>query len=154
MDFPADKPQIVTAPAGLASILGVAVEETRSSRIGYLLVKVPEGTLQNLSPDMQRLAALDCRGVIVTARGADCDFVSRFFTPQLGVPEDPVTGSAHCVLTPYWGEQLGKSVLSAQQLSARGGKLRCDLRGERVLLVGRAVLYLQGWIEVPSDGAA
>lgn len=152
MDFPADMPQTTPPPPGLAAILGVAIEETRSSRIGYLLVKVADGSVQNISPDMQRLAALDCRGVIVTASGTDCDFVSRFFTPQLGVPEDPVTGSAHCVLTPYWAERLGKSVLSAHQLSARGGRLRCELRGERVLLVGRAVLYLQGWIEVPSDG--
>jgi PhzF family phenazine biosynthesis protein len=150
LDFPADVPQPVTAPTELADLLGVAVDETLTSRIGYLLATMSESAVRSASPDMQRMAELECRGVIVTARGSDCDFVSRFFAPQLGVPEDPVTGSAHCVLTPYWVGRLGKKILNARQLSARGGKLRCELRGERVLLAGRAVLYLQGFIEVPT----
>jgi PhzF family phenazine biosynthesis protein len=151
MDFPADPPRPISTPEELASILGVAVEQTMASRIGYLLAAISESALRTMAPDMQRLAELECRGVIVTARGSDCDFVSRFFAPRLGVPEDPVTGSAHCVLTPYWAGRLGKSVLSARQLSARGGSLRCKLQGERVVLAGHAVLYLQGSIEVPSD---
>lgn len=151
LDFPADRPHAIAAPANLAAILGTAVEATLTSRIGYLLVEVREDAVRKLSPDMQLLGALDCTGVIVTARGPDCDFVSRFFTPQLGVPEDPVTGSAHCVLTPYWAGQLGKTVLHARQLSARGGLLRCELRGDRVALIGHAVTYLQGSIEVPSQ---
>jgi PhzF family phenazine biosynthesis protein len=153
LDFPADKPRPVAAPANLATILRTAVESTLTSRIGYLLVQVPADAVRKLSPDMQQLGALDCTGVIVTARGLDCDFVSRFFTPQLGVPEDPVTGSAHCVLTPYWAERLGKTVLHARQLSARGGVLRCELRGDRVALIGHAVTYLQGSIEVPTQVA-
>ena len=152
MDFPADVPQPVAAPAELAAILGAAVEETLTSRIGYLLATMAEPAVRDLSPDMQRLAGLGYSGVIITARGSDCDFVSRFFAPQLGVPEDPVTGSAHCVLTPYWAGRLNKTVFDARQLSARGGQLRCELRGERVLLAGRAVLYLQCWIDVPVIG--
>lgn len=150
MEFPADVPQPLTAPAELAAILGVPVTTALTSRIGYWLVNVPQQTLQSMAPDMQRLAALDCRGVIVTAPGIDCDFVSRFFAPRLGVPEDPVTGSAHCVLVPYWAERLGKTLLQARQLSARRGALRCELRGNRVILAGHAVLYLQGSIEIPA----
>jgi PhzF family phenazine biosynthesis protein len=152
MDFPADAPRPVAVPAKLSSILGVTIEETAISRIGYLLATMSESAVHDASPDMQRLAELGYSGVIVTARGSDCDFVSRFFAPQLGVPEDPVTGSAHCVLTPYWAARLNKTVFDARQLSARGGQLRCELRGERVLLAGRAVLYMQGWIEVPVIG--
>jgi predicted PhzF superfamily epimerase YddE/YHI9 len=97
-------------------------------------------------PDFAALGRLERRGVIVTAPGDDCDFVSRFFGPRVGVPEDPVTGSAHCILVPYWAERLGKSTLHARQVSARGGELFCRLAGERVRIGGHATLYLEGTI--------
>ena len=99
-------------------------------------------------PDMGLLAALDYRGIIISAPSEDYDFVSRFFGPAVGVPEDPVTGSAHTKLAPYWGERLDKQILSARQVSARGGDLECTLQGDRVLISGRAVLYLRGEIEL------
>jgi predicted PhzF superfamily epimerase YddE/YHI9 len=92
---------------------------------------------------------LDSRGVIVTAPGNDCDFVSRCFFPQTGVDEDPVTGSAHCQMTPYWVDRLGKSKLVACQLSARGGEVICEMQGDRVMLEGEAVKYMEGKIEIP-----
>ncbi len=103
-------------------------------------------------PDFGRLSAVDAFAIIVTAPGAadDVDFVSRFFAPWAGIPEDPVTGSAHCTLTPYWSEQLGKKSLRALQVSSRGGELWCEDRGERVSIAGRAVEYLRGEIHVPD----
>jgi len=97
---------------------------------------------------MDVLATLHPRGVIATAPGDACDFVSRYFGPSFGVPEDPVTGSAHCMLTPYWAARLGKDRLEARQISARGGRLRCEDRGDRVGIGGQAVLYLEGRITV------
>ena len=93
---------------------------------------------------------LDKFGVIVTAPGSDVDFVSRFFAPQAGINEDPVTGSAHCTLTPYWSDRLGKDRLDARQISARGGSLRCTMRGDRVGIAGQAAVYMQGEIRVPD----
>jgi predicted PhzF superfamily epimerase YddE/YHI9 len=97
---------------------------------------------------MARVAALDCFAVIVTAPGENSDFVSRFFAPGAGIPEDPVTGSAHCTLIPYWSERLGKKELYALQLSERGGELFCADRGERVAIGGRAVTYMSGTIRI------
>jgi len=104
--------------------------------------------VHELEPDMSRLAALDARGVIVTAPGAGHDFVSRFFGPQIGFPEDAVTGSAHCTLVPYWAERLGKKHLTAHQVSRRGGELWCELKGSRVLLGGHAVTFSKGTIQI------
>ena len=100
------------------------------------------------APDTAALAALDYRGIIITAPGRDHDFISRFFAPAVGVPEDPVTGSAHTKLTPYWAGRLEKTELEARQVSARGGDLRCTLRGDRVLIAGHAVGFMQGSILV------
>jgi predicted PhzF superfamily epimerase YddE/YHI9 len=97
---------------------------------------------------MAKVAALDGFGVIATAPGDDCDFVSRFFAPKVGVPEDPVTGSAHCTLIPYWAERLSKNELFARQISKRGGELWCRHRGERVTIAGTCAPYLEGWIEI------
>ena len=97
---------------------------------------------------MDVLKRLDLMGVIVTAPGSDTDFVSRVFAPKVGIPEDPVTGAAHCVLTPYWAARLGKNKLHARQISARGGELFCELRNDRVILAGRAIQFLQGEISV------
>ena len=116
----------------------------------YLCVFDSEDQIRSIAPDMTRLAAIDCFAAIVTAPGRDCDFVSRFFAPAKGVPEDPVTGRAHCTLIPYWSQRLGKSKLHARQISARGGELWCEYRGERVSIAGRAVLYLEGRIETDA----
>ena len=104
--------------------------------------------MRALRPDFARLAALDLFGVIVTAPGVDADFVSRYFAPGEGIPEDPVTGSAHCTLVPYWAKRLGRTKLHARQVSERGGELFCEDRGDRVSIAGRAVTYLEGSIEV------
>jgi PhzF family phenazine biosynthesis protein len=109
-----------------------------------------EDQVRSLAPDMGKLAKVDCRGTIVTAPGKDCDFVSRFFAPRAGISEDPVTGSAHTNLIPYWSRRLGKKKLFARQISRRGGELWCEDRGNRVGIGGRAVKYLQGQIAVPA----
>jgi predicted PhzF superfamily epimerase YddE/YHI9 len=101
-----------------------------------------------LRPDVVTLSAIDRDGVIVTAPGRDCDFVSRYFAPHAGIPEDPVTGSAHCTLVPYWAARLGRARLHARQISRRGGELHCEHHGSRVALTGRATLYLEGRIHV------
>jgi PhzF family phenazine biosynthesis protein len=113
-----------------------------------MLVYENEEQIRQMKPDMLRLAGLDCFAVIVTAPGSDSDFVSRFFAPAAGIPEDPVTGSAHCTLIPYWSERLGRKKLHALQLSERGGELFCEDRGDRVLIGGRAVTYLSGTIQI------
>jgi predicted PhzF superfamily epimerase YddE/YHI9 len=100
---------------------------------------------------MDILMELDSLGVIVTAPGVECDFVSRFFAPRAGVPEDPVTGSAHSTLIPYWAKRLGKSKLYARQISARGGELYCEDRDQRVRIAGRAVTYSVGYLQIPTD---
>ena len=104
--------------------------------------------MRALTPNSEQVAAFDRFAVIVTAPGESCDFVSRFFAPGAGVAEDPVTGSAHCTLVPYWSKRLGKTKLTARQLSARGGELSCEDRGERVVIAGKAALYLEGAIHV------
>jgi predicted PhzF superfamily epimerase YddE/YHI9 len=100
---------------------------------------------------MGRLAAIETFGVIATAPGSDVDFVSRFFGPRQGIPEDPATGSSHCTLVPYWAARLGKKKLRGRQLSSRVGEMHCELRGERVAIAGHAVSYLQGRINVPGE---
>ncbi|HRR57633.1 MAG TPA: PhzF family phenazine biosynthesis protein, partial [Acidobacteriota bacterium] len=105
-------------------------------------------TVASLEPDFEALKRLETFAVIVTAPGEDCDFVSRFFGPRVGVNEDPVTGSAHCTLAPYWAERLGRNSLHARQLSSRGGELWCEVRGDRVVVIGQAVDYLEGTILV------
>jgi predicted PhzF superfamily epimerase YddE/YHI9 len=107
-----------------------------------------EDAVRSLQPSMDHLAKLEYLGIIATARGKSCDFVSRFFAPRAGVPEDPVTGSAHCTLVPYWAKKLGKSTLEARQISKRGGELFCQDLGETVKIAGRAVLYLKGTISI------
>ncbi len=115
----------------------------------HLVVYASAAEVAALTPDLAALAKVECWAVIVTAPGEDgIDFVSRFFAPGQGVPEDPVTGSAHCTLVPYWAKRLGKTELEARQLSRRGGALSCALDGDRVSIAGRAVLYLEGRIEM------
>jgi PhzF family phenazine biosynthesis protein len=153
LDFPARPPEPAASPDRLAEALGRRPAAVLASR-DYMAVFESEADVRALRPDMDRVAALDRLGVIATAPGRDCDFVSRFFAPGVGVPEDPVTGSAHCTLVPYWSKRLGKARLFARQVSTRGGELWCEDRGERVSVAGRAVPYLEGVIEVPSPDAA
>lgn len=145
MDFPSRPaaPQ-AAAPTGLAEGLGAEPDEVLASARDYLAVFKDEGAVADLRPEFDALERLDRMGVIVTAPGTGSDFVSRFFAPQAGVAEDPVTGSAHCTLTPYWAGRLGKTELHALQISDRGGELFCEDRGDRVKIGGQAALYLQG----------
>ncbi|MGD9613926.1 MAG: PhzF family phenazine biosynthesis protein [Alphaproteobacteria bacterium] len=148
LDFPAWPPLPCPISEAVAAALGRPPTALLASR-DYLAVYDREDEVATLSPDLAALAALDRFAVIVTAPGTDgVDFVSRFFAPARGVPEDPVTGSAHCTLIPYWAERFGKSRLEARQLSKRGGRLSCGLHGNRVTIAGRAVLYLEGTITI------
>lgn len=149
LDLPARPAVPIEAPHALEAALGAAPREVRAAR-DLLCVFDTAQEVRALRPDFARVAAIDVHAVIVTAPGAgeDCDFVSRFFAPRVGVPEDPVTGSAHCTLVPYWAERLGRPRLHARQVSARGGELRCLHDGDRVRLAGQAVCYLKGEIAV------
>ena len=148
MDFPTRKPIPCKAPGILEETLGVKVVETYASRDLLVLVQ-KESDVAGLIPNMALLNTMeDCFGIIVTAQGTDCDFVSRYFAPNAGIVEDPVTGSAHCTLIPFWSEKLGKTEMFARQLSQRGGELHCKLCGDRVEIGGKAVIYLTGDIMV------
>jgi len=147
MDFPARPPERCDAHAELSAALGATPREVWKSR-DLMAVFDAEADVRALAPSFDGIRALGVFGVIATAPGRDVDFVSRFFAPLQGVPEDPATGSAHCTLTPYWAKRLGRPRLRARQISARVGELRCEDRGERVTIAGRAVKYLEGTIEV------
>jgi PhzF family phenazine biosynthesis protein len=148
MDFPSRPPSRCETPAGLAAALGKEPCEVWKSR-DLMAVFETEDEVRALAPSFDRIRALGVHAVIVTAPGSrEVDFVSRFFAPLVGVPEDPVTGSAHCTLIPYWAKRLGKSRLRARQVSARGGELLCEDLGARVSIAGHAVKYLEGTIEV------
>ena len=148
MDFPSRVPQATAISKSLSDALGKAPLEVHMSR-DILAVYDDEASIRALSPDQAKLAAIkDGFGIIVTAKGDDVDFVSRFFVPKAGIPEDPVTGSTHCTLVPFWAERLGRTRLLAQQLSARGGELQCEHRGERVKISGHCVLFLTGTISL------
>ncbi|MEM9454058.1 MAG: PhzF family phenazine biosynthesis protein [Myxococcota bacterium] len=150
LDFPARPPQLVEPPEGLGAALGGVEPRAVLRALKNLAVLDDEQAVRALCPDLRFIAAMPGDGLIVTAPGDEVDFVSRYFAPHLGIDEDPVTGSAHCTLTPYWAERLGKTELVARQVSARGGSLRCVMKGERVEITGQAVLYLEGTIEVPE----
>ncbi len=147
LDFPSRPPQECAVSPDLVPALGLQPFAVLASR-DYLVIYATEDEVRSVKPDMASLERLDRLGVIVTARGRDADFVSRFFAPAFGIPEDPVTGSAHCTLVPYWAKRLGKTRLSALQVSERGGELYCEHRGDRVAIGGRAALYLEGTIDV------
>jgi PhzF family phenazine biosynthesis protein len=145
MDFPVRRCTPATPPQGLADAIGAALVETVWDGFNFL-VRLPSAEdVRSLSPDLAAIERMPCAGVIVTAPGnGEHDCVSRYFAPAKGIPEDPVTGGAHCALMPYWSERLGKVELRAFQASTRGGELRCRLRGERVELEGACVFYLEG----------
>lgn len=143
MDFPALSHKEVLVTPLMTEAFGVAPEKAYvDDRL--LLVYGDEQVVRKMAPDFAKVAQLDPHGVTVTAPGKDYDCVSRYFAPNLKVNEDPVTGSAHCMLAPYWGERLGKTSIRAYQASARGGELLCEVKGDRVVLKGKAVLYLVG----------
>ena len=146
LPLPAEHP-----PAELEAAIGAEPVEILATAedLNYYVVVADEGTVRALEPDFGMLAELRPHGVAVTARGASADFVSRYFAPGYGIPEDPVTGSTHTALTPYWAARLQKTSLSAAQLSQRGGELRCRVAGDRVRIAGQAITYLEGAIFIP-----
>ena len=148
MDFPARFSQAIAMPEGLASALGVAPVEVAADPTNYVVLLESEKVVRDLVPDLTAIARMDRQGVIVTAPGSgDFDFVSRYFAPAIGIPEDPVTGGAHCGLAPYWANRLHKRELRAYQASQRGGEMICRVMGDRVELEGTVVFYLQGEVE-------
>jgi PhzF family phenazine biosynthesis protein len=147
LDFPNQMPAPCEAPKALVDGLGIEPIACLANQ-DYMAVFSSEEEIVAIQPDYRMLEHLDRRGLIVTAPGKKSDFVARFFAPKLGVPEDPVTGSAYTHLTPYWAEKLGKAKLSAIQISPRTGKLQCEVKGDRVLISGTAVKYLEGSITV------
>lgn len=145
MDFPARVATPVQAPAGLSAALGVEPLETVWDGFNYLVRLATPEQVRGLKPDLAAVARWDCAGVIVTAAaGPVFDFVSRYFAPAMGIPEDPVTGGAHCALAPYWAERLNKTVFRAFQASQRGGEILCRVKSDRVELEGACVFYLEG----------
>lgn len=141
MNFPACPPITCELSETLTKALGQRPLDVFAAD-DYLTIFDSEATIRAITPDMTLLGQLDLRGVIVTAPGTEVDFVSRFFAPRLGIPEDPVTGSAHCALAPYWAKRLGKNVLTARQVSRRGGNIGCELKTDRVILSGSAVTVM------------
>ncbi|CAM4000887.1 putative isomerase [Pseudomonas reidholzensis] len=147
MDFPAKQPVAVETPAGLLEALGLSSAQGVYRTDDYLVVIDDAALIEPLAPDFVALAAFDVRGIAVTAPGRGFDFVTRWFGPRVGVNEDPVTGSAHTSLAPYWAERLDKSSLRCEQGGARKGQLQCDVQGNgRVIISGRGALYLRGTV--------
>ncbi|MGC3982956.1 MAG: PhzF family phenazine biosynthesis protein [Steroidobacteraceae bacterium] len=145
MNFPARMSEAVTPPADLAKVLGATPIEVFVDAFNYMAILESALVVRKLTPDITGISHLDRSGVIVTAAGdEDYDFVSRYFAPAKGIPEDPVTGGAHCMLIPYWAKRLNKLELRAFQASLRGGELLCKLSGERVEMQGNCVFYMEG----------
>lgn len=147
MSLPIRRPVACATPEILVEAFGIEPIETLAAD-DYIAVYDSEAVIRSTAPNMDLLRRLDLRGIMITAPGNDVDFVSRFFAPKLGVPEDPVTGSAHCALAPYWSERLGRTRLQAFQCSKRGGHITCTLEGERVILSGRAFTFMEGTISI------
>jgi len=148
LDFPADSMEQVDLPDELVDAIGLSPLLAFKGKTDYMLVYSIQQEIEQIKPNMHKLIQTEARGVIVTAPGEEVDFVSRFFAPQVGVPEDPVTGSAHTSLMPYWSGRLGKQELRAIQHSKRRGDLKCKLIDDRVEISGRAVTYLEGMIHI------
>jgi len=149
MDFPVRLSKPTSTPAGLVEALGVVPVEVFVNEFNYLVVLEGPQVLRDLAPNMAAVASLDRTGVIATAPGdGTYDFVSRYFAPAKGIPEDPVTGAAHCMLAPYWAQRLGKTEFKAFQASPRGGEIICRLVHDRVELEGNCVFYLEGYVEI------
>jgi len=148
LDFPADIVQPVESNPLFTRALGIEAMATFKGRTDYLMLFESEEMIRQMKPDFQLLYQTSARGIMVTAKGNEVDFVSRFFAPGVGIDEDPVTGSAHTSLVPFWAARLNKTQMTARQLSARGGQLWCTLSGNRVLIAGYAVTYFKGEIEI------
>lgn len=148
LDFPMDKLIPAKTPQALIDSLEATPIETLKGLTDYMLVFNNEAQIKAFKPDFRKMSEVDCRGVIVTAKGDEVDFVSRFFGPNSGGDEDPVTGSAHTSLAPYWAKVLNKTILSAKQISPRGGELQCTLVGDRVKIAGKVAPYLVGEINI------
>jgi len=152
MNFPVRVPRLIPLPKGLTEALGIEPAETLDDGLNYIAVLHDMAAVRSLTPDIAAIARLDRQGLVVSAQGdQQWDCVSRYFAPAKGIPEDPVTGGAHCGLAPYWSARLGKSELRAFQASPRGGELTCRLVGDRVELEGACVFYLEGKIAVPVE---
>ncbi|MDO1513048.1 PhzF family phenazine biosynthesis protein [Maribacter confluentis] len=148
MDFPTDDFIAVSEQPHITKAIGKKPLEIIKGKTDYMLIYETQKEIEAMQPNFHLLNQLDCRGVIITAKGNEVDFVSRFFAPQCGIAEDPVTGSAHTTLTPYWSKKLNKTLLTAKQLSERGGDIQCEYHGDRVKISGNGVCYLVGEIEV------
>ncbi|SIQ07734.1 PhzF family phenazine biosynthesis protein [Maribacter ulvicola] len=148
MDFPTDDLIKIDEQEDISKAVGKQPIATFKGKTDYMLVYETQTTIETIKPNFNLLNELDCRGIIVSAKGNEVDFVSRFFATQCGIPEDPVTGSAHTSLTPYWSEKLNKKILTAKQLSDRGGDIECEYLGDRVKISGHGVCYLIGEIEI------
>ncbi|HSF44653.1 MAG TPA: PhzF family phenazine biosynthesis protein [Chitinophagaceae bacterium] len=148
LDFPADQASEALAPEGIFEGLGISSRQVYKGKFDYLVELENEAAIAALNPDFRQLSTIQSRGVLVTAKGDQADFVSRCFFPQSGIDEDPVTGSAHCLLTTYWHSKTGRSSFTAIQLSHRKGRLECELKGDRVLMTGSAKTYLKGEIYI------
>lgn len=148
LDFPTKAPRPCAPHPDLIPALGCAVIDVLATDRDYLCILPAAEDVRDLRPDLGLLRRLDKEGVIVSAKGRDSDMACRYFAPQLGIDEDPVTGSAHCVVTPYWARVLGRPDLVSRQLSARGGELFCEARGDRTAIAGRAALYLEGTLTI------
>jgi PhzF family phenazine biosynthesis protein len=146
MDFPSRPPSKQNIPERLADALNCMPLEVLGTATDLLVILEHESDVRRLKPNLPLLMQIEQRGIIVSAPGDGCDFVSRFFAPHIGIPEDPVTGSAHCILIPYWAKRLNRRRLHARQVSSRSGVLLCEDRGNRVGIAGKAVLYLEGTI--------
>jgi PhzF family phenazine biosynthesis protein len=147
LNFPSAKPAPIEMPTGLIDALGAKPIEILKARDYFALFKSASDIVA-LKPNFDMLSKIVAHGIIVTAPGDDCDFISRFFAPRIGINEDPVTGSAHTSLIPFWSERLGKKKMFARQLSRRGGELHCENLGDRVLISGKAVTFFKGEIEI------
>ncbi|MEE8399853.1 MAG: PhzF family phenazine biosynthesis protein [Desulfobacterales bacterium] len=149
LDFPAQPPVPCDTPEGIIKAFGMEPVECLKAE-DYVVVFEGERDIESADPDFAQLMKLDLRGVIITATSSRYDFVARFFAPQYGIPEDPVTGSAYTQLAPYWASKIGPKRFSVRQMSARGGELTCEVAGDRVLISGKAVKYLEGEIDIGS----
>lgn len=148
LDFPTDDVNQVDVTSELTTPFNIKPIEAFKGKTDYLLLFENEDIIKNMNPDLLQISKIKARGIIVTAKGYKSDFVSRFFAPQSGIDEDPVTGSAHTTLTPYWSKKLHKKELTARQLSKRGGDLKCLYKNERVEIYGKAITYLIGTVSI------
>ncbi len=144
LDFPADEPKLIEDITPLSKILDIAIKEAYTGLTKHMVIVDDENAIKTFIPDFNKISELDSMGLIVTSTSKNCDFVSRCFFPKSGVDEDPVTGSAHTLMTPFWAQRLNKQHLIARQISNRGGEIQCELLGNRVILGGHSFIYLKG----------